>query len=265
MWLTHHSKHYKQWALSCQSNSGFPLQSCNVVVCCPLVGWGSQPNPWPGTQPRLDGHCAEDELLSQRKAGLKKKKTPGDILVQFGSTCASVYGTYVNDQLQRSFRCFDLNWWWSEQHWKGRKLPLHHHTGSWQTPVAWYLSVWSCLQRKNKGQQSNKVDFISVSPRWWLQVKRCTHPWALAVWRNRPRNRQSRFSLLCCSASWWRSELEDWCGSLTGESTLVHFHEHRQIFTQTIKIIWLPLIIITSFFQVSNCDIFVEILDIWWQ
>lgn len=191
-----------------------PLQSCAALW---WAGFGSL-TPWQGTQPHSDGHCAEDELSRQRKEHLKKTKNkPGHILVRFRPACASVYGTSVNDQLQRSLKCFDLNSWWSEQHWKGRKLPLHHHTGSWQIPVAWYLSVWSCLQRMNKGQQRNKVHFITASPPWSLQVRRCTYPWALAVWHNRPRNHQSRFSLLCCSAWWWRSGLEDWHGSLPVE------------------------------------------------
>lgn len=38
--------------------------------------------------------------------------------------------------------------------------------------------------------------------------------WELAVWHSRPRSRQRRSFLLCCNAWWWRSEPEDWRGSL---------------------------------------------------
>lgn len=106
---------------------------------------------------------------------------------------------YANDQEQVTFHLKE-------------EADLHRHTGSWQIPVAWYLSVWSCLQQEERTGH----DLIKLAT--LIRVLRdVTYPSELAVWHCRPRSHQRRFFLLCCSAWWWRLEPEDWPGNLPEE------------------------------------------------
>lgn len=93
------------------------------------------------------------------------------------------------------------------------EINLRRHTGNWHFPAAWCLSVWSCLQQQ-------VAAFWVHNKNLKAELRPCntflsfTYQWQSAVWHSKPRSRQRRSFLLCCSASWRRWEPGDWGGNL---------------------------------------------------